>query len=193
LTIRKFMTIDLIVLSVMALVVDIIGYYASKSALVFFYVSLSIPIMMIAYIRWGIKGISINVLAILVYTVMYQNFDLVPMLLYAVSILSVALSMIWFKIVKKNHIKDEFLLLTLYYLTGYLSLFIIQAISQMIISNEIQWITLTARHSINFLLGWVILFIASKQQDFMVDMKAYLLKSIQDRKKEGKFSDEESL
>lgn|GEM_PF-1295826 len=192
-TIRKFMTIDLIVLSVMALVVDIIGYYASKSALVFFYVSLSIPIMMIAYIRWGIKGISINVLAILVYTVMYQNFDLVPMLLYAVSILSVALSMIWFKIVKKNHIKDEFLLLTLYYLTGYLSLFIIQAISQMIISNEIQWITLTARHSINFLLGWVILFIASKQQDFMVDMKAYLLKSIQDRKKEGKFSDEESL
>jgi hypothetical protein len=193
LTIRKFMTIDLIVLSVMALVVDIIGYYASKSALVFFYVSLSIPIMMIAYVRWGIKGISINVLAILVYTVMYQNFDLVPMLLYAVSVLSVAMSMIWFKIVKKNHIKDEFLLLTLYYLTGYLALFIIQAVSQLIISNEIQWITLTARHSINFLLGWVILFIASKQQDFMVDMNAYLLKSIQDRKKEGKFSDDESL
>jgi hypothetical protein len=193
LTIRKFMTIDLIVLSVMALVVDIIGYYASKSALVFFYVSLSIPIMMIAYVRWGIKGISINILAILVYTLMYQNFDLVPMLLYAVSVLSVAISMIWFRIVKKNHIKDEFLLLTMYYLTGYLALFIIQAVSQLIISNEIQWITLTARHSINFLLGWVILFIASKQQDFMVDMKAYLLKSIQDRKKEGKFSDDESL
>ncbi len=192
-TIRKFMTIDLIVLSVMALVVDIIGYFASKSALVFFYVSLSIPIMMIAYIRWGIKGMFINVLAIIVYTIMYQNFDLVPMLLYAASVLSIGLSMVWFKFVKKNHIKDEFLLLTLYYLTGYLFLFIIQAGSQLIISNEIQWITLTARHSINFLLGWVILFIASKQQDFMVDMNLYLLKSIQDRKKEGKFSDDESL
>jgi hypothetical protein len=187
------MTIDLIVLSVMALVVDILGYFASKSALVFFYVSLSIPIMMIAYIRWGFKGMIINLVAILVYTIMYQNFDLVPMLLYAASVISVAVSMIWFKIFNKNQIKDEFLLLTLYYFTGYFTLFIIQAVSQFIISNEIQWITLTARHSINFLLGWVILFIASKQQDFMVDMKAYLLKSIKDRKKEGKISDDESL
>lgn len=192
-TIRKFMTIDLIVLCVMALVVDIIGYFASKSALVFFYVSLSIPIMLIAYVRWGSKGMIINILAILIYTLMYQNFELLPMLLYALSVLSVSSAMIWFKIVKKNHIKDEFLLLSLYYFTGYLMLFIIQAISQQIISNDIQWITLTARHSINFLLGWVILFIASKQQDFMVDMKAYLLKSIEDRKKEGRIRDEESL
>jgi hypothetical protein len=41
------------------------------------------------------------------------------------------------------------------------------------------------RHSINFILGWIIMLIASKQQDFMVDMDSYLRKQIDERKKEG--------
>lgn len=183
-TIRKFMTYDLIVLTMMAIIIDVIGYFASRSALVFFYVSLSIPIMLIAYIRWGHHGLLINVVIASLHIILYRNYEWINLLLYAVSIGSVGLSMIWFKLIKKNQIKDEFMWLTLYYLTGYLSLFLFQILSQYLISGEIQWVTMTARHAINFLLGWLILFIASKQQDFMVDMRHYLLKAATERAKE---------
>jgi hypothetical protein len=185
LTIKKFRTIDLIVLTTIAVIVDVIGYFASQSALVFLYVSLSIPIMMIAYIRWDYRGLVVNVAAIIIYTILYQNFEWIPMIGYALSIMSVGLVMLWFKIINRNHIKNEILTLTLYFLSGYIMLFGIQALTQYIMSNQIQWITLIARHSINFILGWVIMMIASRQQDFMVDMNQYLLKQIEERKKEG--------
>ena len=185
-TIRKFRTVDLIVLTTIAIIIDVIGYFASRSDLVFFYVTLSIPIMMIAYIRWNYRGLIINVAAILVYTVLYRNFELIPFIGYTLSIMSLGLVMVWFKIVKRNHIKDEVLLLTLYFVSGYLVLFGIQVLTQYIISGDIQWITMITRHSINFILGWIIMLIASKQQDFMVDMDSYLRKQIEERKKEGK-------
>ncbi len=185
LTIKKFRTIDLIVLAIIALIVDVIGYFASQGALVFFYVTLSTPIMMIAYIRWNYRGLIINVVAIIIYTFLYSNFVFVSMIGYALSIMSIGLVMFWFKIVKPSHIKDEILILTLYYLSGYLLLFGFQILTQYIINGQVQWITMITRHSINFVLGWVIMLIASRQQDFMVDMNTYLLRQIEERKNEG--------
>jgi len=185
LTIQKFRTIDLIVLTTIAVIVDVVGYFASQSALVFLYVTLSTPIMMIAYIRWNYRGLVINIAAIFLYTILYRNFELIPMIGYALSVMSIGLVMLWFKIIDRNQIKNEILTLTLYFVSGYLLLFIVQALTQYIIANEIQWITLITRHSINFILGWIIMLIASRQQDFMVDMHGYLLKQIEERKKEG--------
>ncbi|MCF7931492.1 MAG: hypothetical protein K9L02_08295 [Acholeplasmataceae bacterium] len=184
-TIQKFRTIDLIVLSLIALIVDVIGYFASQGALVFFYVTLSTPIMMIAYIRWNYRGLIVNVVAILVYTILYKNFELIPLIGYTLSVMSIGLVMFWFKIVKPSRIKDEVLILTLYYLSGYLLLFGLQVVSQWIINGQVQWITMITRHSINFALGWVIMLIASRQQDFMVDMKTYLRRQIEERKNQG--------
>lgn len=184
-TIKKFRTIDLIVLTVIALVVDVIGYFASQGALIFFYVTLSTPIMMIAYIRWNYRGLIINVVAIMAYTILYGNFEVISLIGYALSVMSIGLVIFWFKIVNPSRIKDEVLILTLYYLSGYLLLFGFQILTQYIINGQIQWINMITRHSINFALGWVIMMIASRQQDFMVDMKTYLLRQIEERKKEG--------
>ena len=184
-TIQKFRTIDLIVLSTIAVIVDVVGYFASQSALIFLYVALSTPIMMIAYIRWNYRGLIINIVSIILYTILYKNFELIPMIGYALSVMSIGLVMLWFKVIPKNQIKNEILTLTLYFVSGYVMLFMIQAFTQYLMSNEIQWITLIARHSVNFILGWIIMFIASRQQDFMVDMHGYLLKQIEERKKEG--------
>ncbi len=186
-TIKKFMTYDLIVLTLMAIVVDIIGYFASQSDLVFLYVSLSIPVILIAYIRWGYKALVINLMIIVLHLILYRGIQVLPMIIYLVSLASISLSMIWFKITKKDGIKDEVLLITMYYLTAYLILFLLQALAQFVEGGEIQWITLLIRHSVNIILGWVILVIASKQQDLMVDMNTYLLKQIEERKKEGTY------
>ena len=184
-TIKKFMTFDLLVLTIMAVVVDVIGYFASQSELVFLYVSLSIPVILIAYIRWGYKALVINLVIVVLHLILYRGIQVIPMMIYLISLLSISVSMIWFKFTKKNGIKDEVLLITLYFLTAYTTLFFIQALAQYVEGGEIQWVTLLIRHSVNIILGWVILMIASRQEDLMVDMNVYLLKQIQERKKEG--------
>jgi len=187
LTIKKFMTLDLLVLTLLAVLVDVIGYFASLSDLVFLYVSLSIPVILIAYIRWGYKALVINLVIIILHLILYRGIQVLPMIVYLLSLGSISVSMIWFKLVKKNGIKDEVLLITLYFLTAYTILFLLQAFAQYLEGGEIQWITLLIRHSVNIILGWVILVIASKQQDLMVDMHSYLLKQIEERKKEEKY------
>ncbi|PKK99277.1 MAG: hypothetical protein CVV57_03675 [Tenericutes bacterium HGW-Tenericutes-2] len=186
-TIKKFMTFDLLVLTLLAVLVDVIGYFASLSDLVFLYVSLSIPVILIAYIRWGYKALVINLVIIILHLILYRGIQVLPMIVYLLSLGSISVSMIWFKLVKKNGIKDEVLLITLYFLTAYTTLFLLQAFAQYLEGGEIQWITLLIRHSVNIILGWVILVIASKQQDLMVDMHSYLLKQIEERKKEEKY------
>jgi hypothetical protein len=181
------MTFDLLVLTLLAVLVDVIGYFASLSDLVFLYVSLSIPVILIAYIRWGYKALVINLVIIILHLILYRGIQVLPMIVYLLSLGSISVSMIWFKLVKKNGIKDEVLLITLYFLTAYTTLFLLQAFAQYLEGGEIQWITLLIRHSVNIILGWVILVIASKQQDLMVDMHSYLLKQIEERKKEEKY------
>lgn len=182
-TIKKFMTFDLLVLTVIASIVDIVGFFASKTDLKFLYVALSVIVMMIAYIRWDIKALVIPVVIILLHLILYSGGTLLTNLVYSLSLLATSLAMLWFKILKRDRIKDEILLLTLYFITGYLSMFLLQALASYL-SGEIQWVTLIIRHSVNFILGWVILVIASRQEDLLVDMKKYLLRSIEERRKE---------
>lgn len=184
-TIKKFMTFDLITLGVIAVIVDVVGYFASRTDLIFFYMMLSLPVMLIAYIRWNHHALWINVAVIMLHLILYGTSEVFGMLIYVMSIGSVGLALLWFKVLDKKQIKNELLLLTIYYVSTYLVLFFIQALAQMTIGENIQWLTLVIRHGVNFLLGWVILVIASRQEDLLVDMKTYLLKQIEERKDEG--------
>ncbi len=183
LTIKKFMMFDLLVLTVMAIIADVLGYFASRQAFAFLYIALSIPVMLIAYIRWDIKALIIPVLIMVLHLILYRGGTFLAQSIYVLSILSTALSMIWFKFIRRDGIKDEFILLSTYYLTAYIALFMFHVLA-MAVSGEIQWVTLIIRHSVNVILGWLILFIASKQQDLLVDMKAYLKRQIEERRQE---------
>lgn len=183
LTIKKFMMFDLIVLTIIAIVVDIVGYFASQTDLKFLYVALSVVVMMIAYIRWDYKALVIPLVIAILHLILYKGGTFVTQMIYVISLFSTSLGMIWFKLVKRDQIKDEALLITGYFLTGYVSLFLIQALASYV-SGDVQWVTLLIRHSVNAILGFVIFFMATKQQDLCVNMKAYLLRSIEERKKE---------
>jgi hypothetical protein len=63
-------------------------------------------------------------------------------------------------------------------------MFFTQVLAQYILFKEIEWIVLITRHGLNLILGWVILMIAKRQEDFMVDMEKYLLNQIKERQQE---------
>lgn len=183
-TIAKYRLMDLMFLGFIALAVDLIGFFASQSDLLFLYVTLSTPILLIIYFRWGIYGLYVNGAVIVLHTILYRNFEILDMLGYALSILAIGVSMVWFKLTTKGQIRSEVLLLTLYFLTGYLAMFLIQVLVQFVLYDKIEWVILITRNAFNIIIGWVILMIARNQTDFMVDMRKYLLKQIKDREEE---------
>lgn len=183
-TIAKYRLIDLIFLTIVAIIVDLVGFFASQKELIFLYVTLSTPIIMIIYVRWGAYGLYTNAVIAILHTILYRNFEFLPMLGYIVSIFALGSSMIWFKITTKPHIRSEVLLVTLYFLTGYLALFFTQVLLQMTLFDTIEWVVLITRHGFNLLLGWIILMIARHQEDFMVDMKQYLIRQAKERLEE---------
>ena len=107
------------------------------------------------------------------------------MILYITSIFGLTLSMIWFKITRRNYIRDEPLLIILYFITGYIGLFGFQILSQFILFDKVEWSIMATRHALNIVLGLVVLMIARRQEDFLVDMEKYLLKQIKERQQEG--------
>ncbi len=183
LTIKKFMTIDLTVLTVLAIIVDVIGYFASQSALTFLYVALSIPLLMMAFIRWNKYAFSMVIVVVILHAILYHSGSALATILYLIGFPATMITMLWFKMFPQNRIRHEVLLLTLYYTTGYLALFLFH-IMAMSVLGDIQWITLLIRHSFNFIFGWFILWIISRQQDLLVDMKSFLIKQSQERKRE---------
>jgi hypothetical protein len=187
LTIKKFMTYDILLLSFVAILVDVIGYFASRSDLVFLYMSLSLPVILISYIRWNYKALVINLLIIVLHFILYSQVVDLSFFIYLLSLLVTSFSMILFYVFKRNTIKDEVLKLLIYYLSAYLLMFLTQGLAQYLLNQDVQWITLIIRHSVNFIIGFVVLWIASRQEDLMIDMKSYLLKSIEERKKEGNY------
>lgn len=183
-TIAKYRLIDLIVLTLLCVIIDIVGFFVSQSDLIFFYVTLSTPILLIIYIRWDYRGLISTLVVAVLHLILYRNFDLLSLALYVTSIFMITTAMIWFKLVGRNQIKQEVLWLTLYFLTGYLMMFFTQVLAQYILFKEIEWIVLITRHGLNLILGWVILMIAKRQEDFMVDMEKYLLNQIKERQQE---------
>lgn len=183
-TIAKYRLMDLMFLGFIALVVDLIGFFASQSALTFLYVTLSTPLLLIIYFRWGAYGLYVNAAVVILHTILYRNFNLTEMLGYGISIFAIASAMVWFKITTKANIRSEALLSTLYFLTGYLAMFVVQMGLQFVLYDKIEWIVLITRHAFNVIMGWVIIMIARKQTDFMVDMKQYLWKQIKERQEE---------
>ena len=186
-TIAKYRLMDLMFLGIIALVVDLIGFFASQSDLMFLYVTLSTPILLIIYFRWGPYGLFVNGAVVILHTILYRNYEIMEMMGYAASIFAIGSAMVWFKITTKGQIRNEVILLTLYFLTGYLAMFFVQVIVQFVLYDKVEWVVLITRHAFNVLIGWVILMIARHQTDFMVDMRKYLLKQIKERNEEEHF------
>ncbi|PKK86757.1 MAG: hypothetical protein CVV63_03820, partial [Tenericutes bacterium HGW-Tenericutes-8] len=108
-TIAKYRLIDLIVLTLLCVIIDVVGFFVSQSDLIFFYVTLSTPVLLIIYIRWDYRGLLSTLVVALLHIILYRNFDFLSLILYMASIMSISTAMIWFKLVGRNQIKQEVL------------------------------------------------------------------------------------
>lgn len=183
-TIKKFRMIDLAILTIIAIVVDVVGYFASSGDLFAFYVMLSTPIVLIAYVRWKAPAIIMNFVLAVVHMLVYKIYDPGLLLGYSLGIMAISAAMLWFILIKPSNIRKNWIITILYFLTGYLAMFGVHVLTNVLLGEHVNWGSMFIRHGFNIALGIVVMIIAAVQKDLMVDMKENLLKQIKERQDE---------
>lgn len=175
-TIQKFRTFDLIILTVIAVILDIVvGLFGFFSIQLF--MAISFPIIMLCYIRWHVYGIIPNVIISIAHLLIHNDPEISFMivLIHAFSVLawSLTLLMIKYKPFKKK--KLTYGNASLMFLIIYIVMITIEWILLSLFNQPITYLNQLLNHTLNLIVGLGLTVIIAYQKDLMVDMKIYLM------------------
>lgn len=192
---RKYKTIDICIFILLAVVFEILNYYATTKiedfGLVF--LSYSIVITLICMFRWGLVGSIVGFCGGLTACLIAGSSDIGQYVAYAVGNLTIILPALIFQVkIGKDKLKEKKILLFVYLLCCFITVFLFRCliISLFDIKHFITRFIQSIRNVILFesmsvVISFLILIIASrKNSEFLVDMKEYVLK-VQDNMKLG--------
>ncbi|MBE0701116.1 MAG: hypothetical protein IH571_05470 [Acholeplasmataceae bacterium] len=175
-TIKKFRNMDLILLTTIAVILDVIlGLFGLFGLWLF--MALSIPIILLCYIRWRSYGLIPNIVVVaahfIIYYLMLKN-DIVVVLahLLAMQTLSFALVMLKWNKLKERY--KQFYPIALYFMVCYGIMFMSEWLLMIAFGKSILLLSHLLNHSLNILLGLGLMAIIYRQNDLFVDMETYL-------------------
>lgn len=181
-SIRQFRILDLGVLSVIAFILEAVNTYAfiAFGAAATFSLSVAAVVGMIAIFRWNVPGIVVGPIgglgSLVVYQLNNQSPSLNMWLAFTVGYLGLAACLIFFRFLKKEMIKKKWYLLLAYAVGGYLAVDVVRTLCYIgsgyigdAAASYFSWDLL------NMLFAFIILVIANKQRNFLIDMKEYLM------------------
>lgn len=176
-TIQKFRKMDLIFLSVVAIVSDallaIFGLIGIR-----LFLSIAYPLIVIAYIRWNKHAIYHNLIIIALHIVIYGLINKVgwPIaILHALAIIGFSSCIIIIGLTKQANQQVGLLTYMLIYTTGFLGVFFLEWILFNLFGYKLNLIGHGFNHVFNYLFGLFILLITSRQKDILVNMKYYFI------------------
>jgi hypothetical protein len=174
-TLKRFILIDLLILSLIFLVVETIVWRFGFIN-VNFWVSISIPMILAGMIRWRYEGLIMVGIAATAHGIyQYLGGSSVEEIVIAIfSVCSVAVFIVLRPYLIKNIYKFSVLS------TGYLMVYIVYLVVTWILSTLLiqtsNPIELLIYHLLNMLIGILLLGLMSKQNTFLIDMRDYLRK-----------------
>jgi hypothetical protein len=187
LTIKRFMWMDIIVLTVLAIIVDTVAYFITgwiasetlqEGLMESVFIAPGLCFVFLVYNRWGIKGIVPNVVTLLLQLILYREqifTSYIYVLMVVIGYLTFILSILVFKyIVKKN--RENWLILAVSFAAIYLVMISVEWIVNMILGGVISWDGNFLRHVINLIVSMIIVMVMSFQKKMFVDMKTHLIK-----------------
>ena len=184
---RGYKFFDLTMLTIIGLIIEGVLTFASNQTRFIvqgFSVSFVVLFSLIGMFRWNYLGVVPGLGCIIAAVIMQNSFtpnayDFPLIAGNVVGVLSTLVSMIYLKKLTKEKIKSNFLFLIIYAFIGYASYFIGCSLIWSIFGriNLVDAFVLTvSRNLINILMSCIILIIANKVKDFLVDMDEYLVK-----------------
>ncbi|CCV64089.1 hypothetical protein BN85405120 [Alteracholeplasma palmae J233] len=182
-TLKKYRYLDVTIMTVLAIVVDVVSYlvtsYMLKQNFENVYIAPSIVVIIFIYVRWGKIGVISNFLMLMIQFILYRNqiFSTTWFAIaFSVGYLSLASTLIWNRKQKNNILRSNLKTLILYYFVPYSIMVISEIGISYVLGFKGTATSFIIRHIINFILCLVIVVIAKVQKNFMVDMYGYLEK-----------------
>lgn len=181
---KTYKFLDIAILTALAVIAEVAGIGAVKTFFepgspISFILSLALPVVMIIIIRWNYYGLIAALAIGITNHIVLGSSDLSHLVIYSIGNLGVAVVFLWLHYRSKEAIRSDWILTTLYYLTGYIGVIVCRSLIAMLFGNHLLNTMLNMflqGEFLSIIIGFVVMMIARRQPNFMVDMKTYLLK-----------------
>ena len=175
-TIYKFRIIDLLILTSIGVLIDLVLGFSGLFGL-FTYISISMPLLCAMYIRWGKYAMFSNMTIALSQTIMFLVIgeSLLVVLSHLIAVLSMMLIIPLRQTLGMNKETLSLLRIWMFYLMIYSVMFFTGWVMSLIFGVSISLANHGLNHTINIFLGLGLLAIMSRQKDLLTDMHQYLL------------------
>lgn len=168
---KRLKLIDLIAFTLIAIVCDVIAI-KFKLLNLNLYIAISMPILILLYIRWGTWVLIPNVIISFIHFVSFSG-SIESRLIHSVSLLMIGLTLL---VIRLNSFKrlpiKLYNILSLYFL-----IYTIMILSEWGLSHTLEepivFINHLTYHSLNIVIGMIILILANLQPNIVVSMKSY--------------------
>ncbi|HRY77365.1 MAG TPA: hypothetical protein P5154_01230 [Candidatus Izemoplasmatales bacterium] len=182
-TIRKFRIIDLAILTAAGLLPDVLIPLIGLPR-VGVYVSISIPVILFCLVRWQRWGLlPLGILTLAQFLIGLWDNPATASLAHAAGMAGLSAGLL---IPSKWFIRPRtgFGKVSLYYLTGYVSMVLLEWVIFPLLHGGIPLENVLLKHAFNFFLGYAIFAVIARQKDLLVPMEPYLREEARKREEE---------
>lgn len=187
-TLKKFMWMDILILSIWGILMDVIAYvitgWIATSSLKLpitesVFIAPSFTIIYLIYQRWKDKGFLVNGVFLMLHLILYsaqifRGYEFVLMMISSYMVFGLTI----FTIKYVPHIK---LSQWFYHLMSFVGIYVLMILVEYavgtILSVNISLLGVIIRHLINILICSLVIVIMSVQSNLVVDMKTHLIQS----------------
>lgn len=185
---KSYKLFDLTLLTVIAIIIEGILVFTSnqvKFMVEGFSVSFVVLFSLIGMFRWNVLGVVPGIGAAIVGMIFQNSFvkdaySPISMIGCIVGILSNLLLVLYLKKVTKTKIKENFILLIIYAVSGYCLFILFYSLTWGLFDRNLSlknvFNLVLSRNLLNLFMSTIVLLIANKVKDFLVDMDEYLIR-----------------
>gem|GEM_PF-2090613 len=171
-SIGKYRTIDLLVLTGLAVLFDsILGTEGLFSADV--YVAVSIPFILLCYVRWGIYGILPNIVTTITHIILFRTNFAGVIVAHSVGLMALSIALVLIQKAPMQKLKIRYPHLILYYMICFFTMMTVEWVTLQIVGRGVPVLSFLLYELVNFLIGFGLISLVSRQKDLFVPMKLY--------------------
>lgn len=182
-SLSKYRTIDLLIFTGIGVLLDVIigikGFFR-----IVLYLAISIPLILLCYVRWGKFGLLPNLVIIVVHNFLYAE-SLWINLGHSLALLSLSLALFWIRWEPLKKRRIPLWAIALYYLGCTLVMSLFEWSFWQIGPVSMPLVTYVANYGFNWLLGLGLTLVIGLQKDIYVPMMVYL-KDVAEEKEKNK-------
>jgi membrane-associated HD superfamily phosphohydrolase len=181
LSLSRYRNIDLLIFTVIAVVLDIViglqGFFR-----ILLYVAISIPLILLCYVRWGRYGLLLNMVIVIVHLFVYAesfwiNFG------HSLALLSLSIALLFLKWKPMQRRKIPVWAIAVYFIGCYLFMSLVEWTIWHFSPVPMSMVNYLANYGFNMALGLGLSLIISLQKDLYVPMNLYLRELAEEKEK----------